>query len=183
MAYKTKRIHNRLTGQSIEFIKTAKDTHGALLEMISTFRPHSTEPKAHYHPIQEEDFIVLEGELTVRINRKTSVLKAGDKLHLAPEVIHAMWNNSSKPARVNWQVRPALDTEYLLETFTGMANEIAARKRERTSVLLTAQLMHRFSMVYRLAAIPFIFQKVLFVPLSWISLVWGNQVPYHRYID
>ena len=66
MAYKGKIISNVKTKQTLEFITTSKDSNGQLLEMISTYEPYSKEPRAHYHPVQDEHFTVLQGELTVR---------------------------------------------------------------------------------------------------------------------
>src|SRR6476469_1284399 len=121
MAYKNKIISNKKTGQDIRFLQTSKDTNGTLLEMEAIFNAHSKEPVAHYHPVQEEDFIVLAGQLTVRINEQLKVLHVGDRLHIAPNVVHAMWNNSDEKAIVNWQVRPAIDSEHLFETMAGLA--------------------------------------------------------------
>lgn len=183
MAYPNKKIHNPKTGQTILFIKTARETDGTLLEMISTFQPHSREPVAHYHPIQKEEFIVLEGELTVRINREVNVFKAGDKLTIAPEVVHSMWNNSDQPAIVKWNVRPALETEYLLETVTGMANDNQTNDQGVPGLLSAAQIMSRFSSAYRLATIPFMIQYVFFSVLKPVAYLMGKRVSYHRYIN
>ena len=78
MAISNKIISNSKTGQVIRFLQTAKDTNGALLEMECGFGPKSKEPPTHYHPYQEEDFTVLSGELTVKIDAKTITLKKGD---------------------------------------------------------------------------------------------------------
>jgi quercetin dioxygenase-like cupin family protein len=68
MAYKNKTICNPVTGQNITFLQTATDTGGALLEMESVYNSTSKEPAPHYHPAQEEDFTVLEGSLSVKLN-------------------------------------------------------------------------------------------------------------------
>jgi quercetin dioxygenase-like cupin family protein len=183
MAYPNKKIHNPKTGQTILFIKTARETDGTLLEMISTFQPHSKEPAPHYHPVQKEEFTVLEGELTVRINRKVNVFKSGDKLIIAPEVAHSMWNNSDHPTLVKWNVRPALETEYLLETVTGMANDNQTNDQGIPGLLSGAQIMSRFSSAYRLAAVPFIIQYFIFSLLKPVALILGKKVAYHRYIN
>jgi hypothetical protein len=60
MAYKAKIIGNAKTKQTLEFITTSKESDGRLLEMISAYEPHSKEPAQHYHPLQDEQFTVLE---------------------------------------------------------------------------------------------------------------------------
>eukprot|EP01036_Dinobryon_divergens_P048062 gene48062-64490_t len=88
MAYKNKVISNRITGQSIQFLQTSKDTGGQLLEMESTYHVASKEPPMHYHPFQQEHFTVLKGELTVRVSGKLSTLMIGDTLHIQPNEPH-----------------------------------------------------------------------------------------------
>ena len=82
MAIKNKTIRNLKTGQDIRFLQTGKDTNGRLLEMETTYNEHSKEPVAHYHPYQVEDFTVLSGELTVRIDGQLKLLKQGETLPL-----------------------------------------------------------------------------------------------------
>ncbi|HLO79929.1 MAG TPA: cupin domain-containing protein, partial [Chitinophagaceae bacterium] len=120
MAVKNKRISNPGSGQTIRFILTGRDTGGQLLEMESIYTSHSKEPVAHYHPRQEEEFTVEAGSISVRINGDVKILKEGDKLVIPANTTHSMWNHSDQTTRVNWKVRPALDTEYLLETGMGL---------------------------------------------------------------
>src|SRR5262252_10073188 len=113
MAYQNKQIQNPIARMSIRFLQTSKDTNGKLLEMEATYSPHSIEPAPHYHPHQEEDFTIVSGEMTVRMNGQLKILKAGDQLHVPKNTVHSMWNNSSETtAVVNWKVTPALTTEY-----------------------------------------------------------------------
>src|SRR5690242_17365617 len=121
MAFKNKEISNPVTGQSIRFIQTSKDTGGVLLEMESVYAANSQEPVEHYHPFQDEDFLVIQGEVTVRINDERRILKQGDWLHIPRNVHHSMWNSSGSKAVVSWRVIPAYETEYLLETTFGLA--------------------------------------------------------------
>jgi quercetin dioxygenase-like cupin family protein len=182
MAYKGKQVFNPQTGQHIRFLKTAKHTSGQLLEMETTYDPFSKEPFTHYHPQQEEDFTVIAGELTVKINGELRILKAGDTLHVPQRTHHAMWNNSSQTTVVNWQVRPALDTEYLLETANGLAadGKINAAK---PNLLQTAILLNKFGQVFRLSKPPAAVQKILFcllTPFAWLA---GYRAVYRKYID
>ncbi len=183
MAYQNKTIHNTKTGQSIQFLKTAKETKGALLEMESTYSPHSKEPAPHYHPYQTEDFVVLQGEVTVRINGDVKILKEGDNLHLPANTIHSMWNNTDQPAVVNWKVRPALNTEYLLETGVGLANDNKVNAQGKLPLLQGALTANKFSKVYRLAKPSFIIQKIVFTLLTPIAYLLGYRATYQKYLD
>ena len=183
MAYPNKVISNKITGQDIKFIQTAKDTKGELLEMESSFAPHSHEPPAHYHPLQEEDFIVIYGELTIRIDDQLRILRANDHLHIHSKKVHAMWNNSDEKAIVNWKVRPAMNIEQLLETVTGLANDNKTNNKGVPSILQTVVLMKHYSNVYRPAKPPFIVQKILFGILSFFARRFGYKYSYKKYID
>jgi quercetin dioxygenase-like cupin family protein len=183
MAYKGKIITNKKTGQQIKFIQTSDDTGGELLEMESFFQPNSTEPVPHYHPLQEEDFTVLEGEITVRINGQLNVLKQGDRLHLKKNQVHSMWNHSNKTARVNWKVMPASDTEYFLENGIGIANEKKTNEKGMPGILQAALLANRFSHVYRIARPPYAVQKIVFATLTPLSYLAGYRPCYKEFVD
>ena len=182
MAYPNKIISNKITGQDIKFIQTAKDTKGELLEMESLFAPHSKEPFAHYHPFQEEDFIVIYGELTVKIDNQLRTLKANDHLHIPSKKVHAMWNNSDKNTVVNWKIKPAMNIEQLFETITGLANDNKTNQDGMPSVLQAAVLMKHYSNVYRPAKPTFFVQKILFDLLSLIARLFGYRYSYKKYI-
>jgi quercetin dioxygenase-like cupin family protein len=183
MAYKNKIIRNVKTGQDICFLRTSKDTSGTLLEMEAVFSAHSKEPIAHYHPSQEEDFTVLAGELTVRINGQLRVLQAGERLHIAPNEVHAMWNNSDEKTMVNWKIRPAINTEHFLETLTGLAADDKTDENGKPGILQIALTANKFSNVFRMAKPPYPVQKIVFRLLSPFAYLSGYKSTYKQYLD
>jgi quercetin dioxygenase-like cupin family protein len=183
MAIHGKVITNAQTRQSIRFIKTSRDTHGQLLEMESVYLAQSKEPASHYHPRQEEDFLVLEGELTVAINGQVKKLKTGDVLHIPAGTHHAMWNNSNMNTIVNWRVRPALNTEYMLETIYGLASDGKTNQQGMPGIWQIAITANQFGNEFRLSKPPFAVQKIIFGLLSPIAYLFGYRAIYKRYID
>ncbi|MCO6479203.1 MAG: cupin domain-containing protein [Phaeodactylibacter sp.] len=183
MAYKSKIIRNSKTRQDIKFLQTGKETGGQLLEMEATFNEHSKEPAAHYHPYQEEDFTVLSGELTVRIDGQMKILRQGDTLHIPRNKVHAMWNNSDKKTIVSWKVQPAMDTDHLLETATGLANDGRTNEDGMPGILQVALMANKYAGVFRLAMPPFVIQKILFIVLSPIAYLFGYRPTYKKYLD
>lgn len=183
MAFKNKFIRNRLTGQSFQFLRTAQDTNGQLLEMESAYQPNSTEPAPHFHPQQTEEFTILSGELTVRMNGQVTVYKTGDKLHVPPMTVHSMWNESGAETVVNWQVRPALDSEFFFETLTGLANDGKAGPTGVPPLLQTALIARRFSGVFRLAKPSPAVQNILFSVLSPVARLVGYRPTYDKYLN
>ncbi|GAB3165843.1 cupin domain-containing protein [Telluribacter humicola] len=183
MAYQNKTISNPRTHQTIRFLRTGKDTNGQLLEMEATYNAFSKEPAAHYHPHQEEEFIVLEGEMTVRIDGDLRVLTKGDKLHVPKNKVHSMWNNTTTKTVVNWKVRPALETEHLLETLHGLANDGKTNEAGMPSLLQVAVLIDKYNHVMRLAKPSYAVQKSLFTILTPFAYLLGYKPTDKKYLD
>lgn len=175
MKHSEKIIRNLKTGQEIRFLRTSRDTQGQLLEMESTYSPRGTRPPAHFHPQQAEVFTVLTGELTVQIGNRMKILCAGDQHYIPPRAVHTMWNASQTHTVVNWQVRPALDTQALLEMAFGLANASTSRSGA-PSLLQTALLMRRFSSEFRLATPGPLVQKLLFGFLASVARLAGHSI-------
>lgn len=183
MAFKNKQISNPKTGQDIKFLQTAKDTDGKLLEMEATYNSHSKEPAAHYHPFQVEDFTILSGQLTVRMDEHLKVLKQGDTLHIPINKVHSMWNDTDEKTIVNWKIQPAMDTDNLLETATGLAIDGKTNNDGMPNILQVALMANKYSDVFRLANPPFAVQKILFIILTPFSYLFGYRPTYKKYLD
>jgi quercetin dioxygenase-like cupin family protein len=183
MAHKNKQITNPRTGQTIKFILTSTDTHGELLEMESSFRPFSKEPLPHYHPTQVEDFLVIAGQLIVRMNGQVTVYKKNESFHVPANVVHSMWNGSGEKTVVNWKVKPALDTENLLETISGLANDGRTNSNGVPNLLQTVLIANKYSQVFRAASPPFILQRLAFILITPISYLLGYRPYYKKYLD
>lgn len=183
MAFQNKKIRNLKTGQEIKFIRTAKDTGGQLLEMESTYHSRSKEPPPHYHPNQVEDFTVVSGFLTVRIDGVVRVLRKGDKLRVAKNQVHSMWNNTDEKTVIHWKVHPAMETDNFLETLIGLANDGKTNNEGVPAILQVAPIAIKYSDVFRLAKPPFAVQKILFTVLMPFSYLLGYRSSYKKYLD
>lgn len=183
MAYPGKIMFNTKTGIETKFIHTGNDTNGQLLEMEATYPGRSKEPPPHYHPFQEEHFTILSGEMTVRMDGELRILQQGDTLHIPKNKVHSMWNHTKQKTVVNWQVRPALDTEYFFETATGLANDGKTNAHGRPGLLQSAALMNRFSRVFRLAKPAYAIQRLLFSVLGIAAWIKGYKGIYPAYLD
>ena len=183
MAVKGKIISNPHTGQTIRFIRTSRDTNGALLEMESSFAPYSKEPIPHYHPIQDEVFFVMEGSLSVRINNEVKIFRKGEKVELPAYTIHSMWNHTAGKTIVNWKVQPALQTEAFLETAMGLATDNRVNRKGMPSILQTSLLIKKFSNEIRLAKPSALIQKIVFNALAPVAKLAGYKEFYPEYVD
>jgi len=183
MAYKGKTTINCKTGIETKFLQTSKDTDGQLLEMETTYPARSHKPPPHYHPQQEEDFTILSGEMTVRMDGQLRILRQGDTLHIPKNKVHSMWNHTLAKAVVNWKVRPALDSEYFFEIATGLANDGKLSTRRKPNLLQTASLMNRFSHEFRLTKPPYWVQRMMFGILGAVGWFLGYRGWYEKYVD
>jgi len=183
MAFKGKVLKNPVTGQDILFLQTAKETGGRVLEMESVYLKRSLEPVAHYHPLQDEDFTVLEGELTVVMNRAKRIYHAGESFHIPKGTVHSMWNATDCCTRMKWQVRPALHTEYLLETMAGLALDGETSPGGKPGLLQIALIGNRYRQVFRLAKPGYFVQRMVFSLLSPFAWLAGYRAVYRKYLD
>ena len=169
MAYTNQVIYNPENKQQIEFLQTAKDTNGALLEMNSTYGPFSAQPPSHYHPYQSEDFLVMEGELTIQLGKEIKVLKKGDAIHISKNEPHSMWNNSGEKTIVNWKVQPALNTEYMFESACNIAIESIHSKR-KTTIIQKLILAREYKNMFRLAKPSYPLQQIMFLLITPLTI-------------
>jgi quercetin dioxygenase-like cupin family protein len=123
MAYAGQIINNPVSGERIEFLRTAADTDGELLEFELELDADGRVPGAHVHPEQEERFHVLEGTMRFRLGLRTIVAEAGETVVVPAGRVHRFANAGDEAARARVEVVPALDMEQLLCTTSELARE------------------------------------------------------------
>lgn len=75
----------------------------------------------HFHPAITEYFRPLEGELTVKCDEQTRVLREGETAVVEPGVWHDWWNATDRDIRVHLEVTPGDRFLHMIETFFGLA--------------------------------------------------------------
>jgi quercetin dioxygenase-like cupin family protein len=70
-------------------------------------------PPEHFHPRQDEHFEVLEGAVHAVVNGEERRYVAGDAFDIPARTPHQMVGDG--PARVHWEIRPALRTAEFFE--------------------------------------------------------------------
>jgi quercetin dioxygenase-like cupin family protein len=75
----------------------------------------------HLHPALVERFTVLEGELTFKLDGKTSVLREGESAVIEAGVWHDWWNASDRDARARVEITPGERFAHMIETLFGLA--------------------------------------------------------------
>jgi mannose-6-phosphate isomerase-like protein (cupin superfamily) len=70
------------------------------LSIIEELMPPGTSEVLHFHVHSRQFFFVIEGELTLEVERHTFVLHAGSGLEVSPGQPHQVLNRSTNPARI-----------------------------------------------------------------------------------
>jgi quercetin dioxygenase-like cupin family protein len=85
-----------------------------VLEMEAIYGGTGQFPPKHFHPSQTEHFEVLEGTVRTIVDGEEHSYAAGDTFEVPAGAVHQM--AADPPARLKWEVRPALRTAEFFET-------------------------------------------------------------------
>ena len=120
-------------GETVTVRTAAADSGGELLELDAEWAPVAHKPPVHFHPDQDERFEIRDGELSVEIEGKLHVARAGDAIVVPGGAVHKMWASGDTVTRASWQIRPALRSE----DFFAAVHELRASGRHGAGGMLT----------------------------------------------
>jgi quercetin dioxygenase-like cupin family protein len=178
MAYTGQIIENPVSGERIEFLRTAADTDGELLELELELAADGRVPGAHVHPEQEERFHVLEGTMKFKLGLRTIVAEAGESVTVPAGRVHKFSNGGQDTARVRVEVAPALDMEDLLVTTSELAHEGNVLRSGMPRPLHLALFVGRFRREVRAPFPPVWMVRALMAPLAAIARRRGYDARY-----
>jgi quercetin dioxygenase-like cupin family protein len=136
-------IYNKVTGETITFLATSKDTDGEAVVIETVVQPDGFVAAAHVHPSQSERFAVAEGTLALKVDGKEMTLEAGDVAIVEAGQAHKFWNAGDEPVKFVCEVRPALQFESLLETMFSLAAEGKTNRKGMPNPLRLAVIAKR----------------------------------------
>ena len=103
-------------GFRLKLVRISED----LLEMEAHYTGQGRLPPEHYHPRQDERFDVLEGAVRAVVDGEELRYVAGERFEIPAGTPHQMAGDG--PARVHWEVRPALRmADFFEEAYSGNA--------------------------------------------------------------
>jgi mannose-6-phosphate isomerase-like protein (cupin superfamily) len=142
MAKKNQVIENKTFGDKVKFLITAEDSKGKLMRAELWVKPGGQGPPEPFHPVQSESFEVIKGELTLNCNGKEVVLRHGEKYIVPPNAAHK-WSNAGKEELVIvGELRPALKTEFFLETMYSLDVQGKTNKKGLPNALQFAAILN-----------------------------------------
>jgi len=174
-------LENPATGDRLVFLRTAGETGGELLEYELTFRPRGFAARDHLHPRQEERHEVLEGSLGLVVAGRELRLEAGEAETVPPATRHRIFATQEEPLRARFALRPALESEVLLETLFGLARDGKVGASGDPPFLQLAVIFDEFAELGRPPTPPPAVQRVLFAPLAALGRLRGYRARYPQY--
>jgi quercetin dioxygenase-like cupin family protein len=104
----------------------------------------------HYHPVQEEHWSVVEGEVEVRLGREKRTLRPADgEVEVPAGIVHGLRNRSQATVHARCRVIPALHLEEFLTESAAAAREGLFRRGGIPRGLRGARWGARFLMRHR----------------------------------
>jgi quercetin dioxygenase-like cupin family protein len=124
-----KSITLKTSGETITFVKTSKDTNGAFTEIICTLPAGQKGPPPHIHPLQDENFAVIEGKLELSADGKKIVLEQGQSFNVTANTAHTFFNPCDTEIKFRATYKPGLNIDYfLVQSFDGL-NKLSNPKK------------------------------------------------------
>src|SRR5262249_13284706 len=132
----------------------------------------------HRHPALVERFTALEGELTVKRNGQTSILREGENAVIEAGVWHDWWNAADRDARARVEVTPGERFAHMIETLYGLARLGHTNEKGMPPPLQLALVGREFSDVIVFRSPPRAVQRGLFGLLAPIGHWRGYRATY-----
>lgn len=171
---------NPASGDSYEFIETAKDTNGERVTMKATIKTRGQLVPDHFHVLQDESFEVISGTLTVKQTDGFSLLSNGKKISLPKNKVHNHYNDTPDELIYIHTVTPALDFDYFIENLVGLAADGKSKNGNYGIVQQLVTLKYMDSKAY-LADIPVGVQNLLMALVAPVARLFGYRAIYKKY--
>jgi len=171
-------ITNPITGEKMEFLKTAEDTCGTLLQIMLTVQPGGFVAAPHIHPLQEERFVVQSGTIRLQVNGDERLLSTGQEGLIPQGAPHVWWNGGADELKAIVEFRPALRTQDFFSILFALARAGKTNKMGLPNLLQIAVMYRKFGSLIFLAKPSIAVQKLLFSSIAWIGLLLGYHADY-----
>ncbi len=162
------------------FRSTAESSKGQLFQAELIAQPGSYVVRSHWHPTQEERFVVL--EYGYKIGAESGAAHPGDTVVCPVGVPHSQWNAGPAVMRIYYEHRPALESaELFFETYFGLSRDGKLLPSGDMRLLQAAVLLSEVSDFIRITSPPLLVQQVGFPLLAAIARRRGYRARYHKY--
>jgi quercetin dioxygenase-like cupin family protein len=105
-----------LDGTTFRLVRSTHDTGGERVEFEISLQPGAPSPPPHFHPSQTEEWHVLAGTLSAKIDGNSRELRESESVTMPPGTVHTLRNRSNDVVRVRDVHIPAGDFQEYIET-------------------------------------------------------------------
>ena len=185
MAKKNQLMENKILGDRAKFLIPAADSNGELLKMEIWIKPWGQGPPLHYHPIQSETFEVISGKLGIEVNGKKMEFGPGEKYTIQPNAAHKWYNAGQEELHAIGELRPALKTEFFLESMYALAQQGKTNEVGLPGTLQFAALLNDCPGELYVVGPPIIAQKIMAAVVGRFAKLLGYKgfVPFPENIS
>ena len=176
-------IENPVTGETMTFLLTGRETAGELLRIDMRVRPGGFVASEHIHPNLVERFRIMSGQITLRIRGEERRYAAGEHITIPAGTPHVWWNSGNGELRVLLEFRRAGRFAEFITTFFALAHSGKTNQRGiPTNPLQLAVTFAEYAEVIHGTRPPLAVQRILFAVLGPIGrrLGYRPDVPYPR---
>jgi mannose-6-phosphate isomerase-like protein (cupin superfamily) len=178
MAYKGECIYNPVTGERVEFLQTAEDTDGGLLQIRMTMKPRGYIGPSLVHPVQDKRFEVESGSMHLIIGNEEQLLNAGENYLVPRSTPHIWWNSGGEELVMRMEFKPALQMEDFFTSLFALARAGKTNQQGVPNLLQSAVMSRKYRYEVFLAKPSVATQKALFNSIAWLGLLLGYHADY-----
>ena len=162
-------ITNPISGERIVIRESAAQTGGRLLAFDLFLPPGAHVPARHVHPVQQEQFTVVAGQMRFRLGRRTIMADPGDTVLVPAGTAHWFGNAGAGVAHARVEVRPALRMEELFGSAAAMGSTrlFPGVRLPRLSDL--ALFLLEFQRELAVPDVPAPLVRAFLAPLAWLG--------------
>ncbi|MEO6583308.1 MAG: cupin domain-containing protein [Ferruginibacter sp.] len=116
-------IENPIMGDIVKFLITSHDSNSQNLKVYVWNTVGAQRPPEHRHPKQIETFVIVSGTAGFKLNGKEQILTSGQTVTVPMNTPHKFWNAGSNELEMTGELKPALRTEFFLETMYSLSQK------------------------------------------------------------
>ena len=175
-------VENPVTGERAVVRLGNEDTGEDRMVVDLYVEPGGAVAGEHVHPVTEESFTVVRGQVGFRIDGRESIAELNQSLHVPAGVAHDWWNAGDEQTHVilEFAHRTARFEEMIRNLF-GLAQDGKTNSKGMPNLLQGALFAREFSDVIYFTKPPLVVQRVLFGVLAAIGRALGYKGSYPKY--
>ena len=145
-------------------------------------KPDGAVSGEHVHPVTEESFTVVRGQVGFRVDGRESIAQLNQRLHVPTGVAHFWWNAGDEEAHVIVEFNHgAARFEEMIRNLYGLAQDGKTNSKGMPNLLQGALFAREFSDVLYFTKPPLVVQRLLFGLLASIGRALGYKGSYPKY--